>query len=363
MFLTGIYESIASSIEDFERLLVRIKRVIDVTLELNFTSMMTKSLYRRVFERKPYSVKTRLFRLKNVITPDRVRVKWGEYSLQATVATNPSITGSYKNALLYLKTSIYPGTENETFISRATIDLGEPLYELSVEPYIPRIIPRETIGDPKADPVDPSIVYHSRRYCFWNKEYTIPFKAFLDRFEGLKVAPILFSYRGEPRLYSDVREVSPLNPKYMVFTPYMRKRKTSAVFIGPVEDGYIDLKNASVVPELIPRHWEVLTGFGSSVRIGRGENLLFYYSEDPFGIRRFYVAVLSDTGEFLGGTPDPVFTPDTYASIGSRSSLVMVSGAIVEKNRVVVTAGLGETAFAIYEADLDKILDSVVYRK
>ncbi len=358
------YEVSAENIEDVERLLVKLRRIIDSTLETHFYNMIVKARKKkRVVVRKPYTSRTRIFKLKSLITPDRVRIRIGEIITQASIATNPTIAGSSRKASLYIRVATLPSTISETFIARTILDVNEEFYELVVEPYINRVLPGESIEDPRIDPIDPSILYHVRSYHYWDKDIALTFKAYMDRMEGLRIEPILFMHRGEPKAYNDLRDTFPLNNKFMILRPYIRRRNIGAIFIGPWKENFVELRDTNVIPELIPFKWEIKTGGGFVARLSRGENLLFYYSEDPYEVHRLYVAVLSDTGEFLGGSIEPILTPNMLTYSGRRASTILPCGALVDRRKIIMTVGLGGEALAFYEAYIDDLMDLITYRR
>ncbi|WFO74782.1 hypothetical protein J4526_06825 [Desulfurococcaceae archaeon MEX13E-LK6-19] len=358
------YEVSAENIEDVERLLIKLRRIIDFTLETYFYNMIIKAKKKKkLVVRKPYTSRPGIFKLKSLITPDRVRIRIGEIITQASIATNPTIAGSSKKAVLYIRVATLPSTISETFIARAVLDINEEFYELVVEPYINRVLPGESIEDPRVDPLDPNLLYHVRSYHYWDKDFVFTFKAYVDRREGLKIEPVLFMHRGEPKAYNDLRDTFPLNDRFMILRPYIKRRNIGAIFIGPRKENFVELKDTNVIPELIPLKWEVKTGGGFVAKLSRGENLLFYYSEDPYGVHRLYVAVLSDTGEFLGGTIEPVLTPNPLVYSGRRASTILPCGALVERRKIIMATGIGTEALAFYEAYIDDLMNLITYKR
>ncbi|OYT46487.1 MAG: hypothetical protein B6U85_07465 [Desulfurococcales archaeon ex4484_42] len=78
------------------------------------------------------------------------------------------------------------------------------------------------------------------------------------------------------------------------------------------------------IPELLPQGDEVKTGGNAVTKLSNNEYLLICHVVDKYGIYYTYAAILSDQGEPLMMSEEPIIILNPYLYVGRRPGIVFV---------------------------------------
>jgi len=263
---------------------------------------------------------------------------------------------------------------SRTFIAYGEIPLKYLNGRLKIEAktILPPILSSECVEDPRLDPDDYNHLYHVRAYYMSSgtlKSVVMTFHSRVTygvnyvRINSLE--PVVFEYNGAEYIIQDYRDTFPLSSKVMLVRPWIRSVGIGGIFVGFRKDFKVNFKSLRPIPELLPNpEFELKTGANASLKLSSNEYLLLFHSvERIHGIYYTYAALLSDDGELLGVTPEPIISPQPGIYSGRRPSTIFVCGAIILNDKVLVSAGKDDEVLIMMEADLNDILNKIKYVK
>lgn len=368
------------SIEDYRNYVINILKHRSKVIEEIFAVKLTKAIKAKPRVKRKLKSSSEVFELKAYILGYDVDLKSSSgIEIPLRIASNSSITLDRDNVVTFMRLSSLGGHPIPNPWSRTFIGLGKiPLNNLNGriklhgEPVLYPLVSVERVEDPRIY-VDDVLkeLYHVRAIKPYKSidgyndvnEYVITFTSKLDdNWKPRKIEPIRFKHQGEEYIISDYRDTFPLNKEFMIVRPWISKFKIGGILIAERDDVVVDPASTRAYPELMPLEWERKTGGNCVAKLSRNEYLLFFHGvDDLFGTYHTYVALLSDSGELLGVSPEPVITPRPKDYIGARPSTVFVCGAQVIKDKIIVSAGKDDEITILLEAEVDKLLSRIEY--
>jgi len=130
-----------------------------------------------------------------------------------------------------------------------------------------------------------------------------------------------------------------------------------------MEDYTVSLE--TLEPVLVPEHWEYKTGWSTNAaKISSNEYLVGWHGVGRDLVYRSGFAVFSQEGELLAVSREYLLAPSRPEEyIGERPGVIFGCGLIVESNRVTWVGGVADTGIGFYQADLDDIMEHMVWLK
>ncbi len=99
-----------------------------------------------------------------------------------------------------------------------------------------------------------------------------------------------------------------------------------------------------------------------SVTISSNEHLLIFHGVDSvYGAYHTYAALLSDDGELLAVTPEPISSPRPSDYFGARPTTLFPCGATLIGNEVLLSAGKDDEITLILSAALDAVMERMKF--
>jgi len=263
---------------------------------------------------------------------------------------------------------------SRTFIAYGEIPLKYLNGRLKIEAktVLPPILSSECVEDPRLDPDNYNHLYHVRAYYMSGDTLKSVVMTFHSRvMYGVNyvrinsLEPVVFEYNGAEYIIQDYRDTFPLSSKVMLVRPWIRSVGIGGIFLGFRKDFKVDFKSLRPIPELLPNlEFELKTGANASLKLSSNEYLLLFHSvERIHGMYYTYAALLSDDGELLGVTLEPIISPQPGIYSGRRPSTIFACGAVILNNKVLVSAGKDDEVLIIMETDLNNILNKIKYIK
>jgi len=116
-------------------------------------------------------------------------------------------------------------------------------------------------------------------------------------------------------------------------------------------------------PLLLPEPWEHKVGCSTNaVEIGKREYLVAWHGVGLDMVYRTGFAVVSDEGELLAITRHYLLEPRTVQEYsGERPGVVFGCGLLRKGDMLVFVGGVADTAIGVYTAELDKVLEHMVW--
>ena len=143
--------------------------------------------------------------------------------------------------------------------------------------------------------------------------------------------------------------------------------------IGPVAAGWRGfaslnqgIVNAETLePILLPEPWEFKVGWSTNaVEIGSDEYLVAWHGVGWDMVYRTGFAVVNGEGELLGITTSYLLEPRTVQEMsGERPGVIFGCGLIRLEEQLLMVAGFADTGFAVYRAELDRVMEEVRWLK
>jgi len=303
-------------------------------------------------------------RIKGYILPNTLEVFSSEgIRIPLRIASNPAITIKEDRVLLYIRVASIGGDFNVTSIVHAEARINEMSGEirLTARELLYPIMPYENVEDPRVDPLNDKELFHVRGFDVGNGA-VITFRALLneDHNEVLLMEPIRFREEdGEEFVLRDYRDTFSLNDKYMIVRPFFRSIGTGGIFIGPRDEAVVSFRELNPISELLPQEDEIKTGGNAVAKISSNEYLLIYHCVDRHRVYYTYAAILSDDGELLSMTKEPIIVPSSGDYVGRRPGTVFVCGVAKYKDEIIITAGKDDEIVLIYSIHEDDLFEKL----
>jgi len=261
---------------------------------------------------------------------------------------------------------------SRTFIAYTEISLNDLHGRLKVKSKVilPPILSSECVEDPRVDPDNLNDLYHVRAYYtpkYKIESTVITFHTSITYKNGevhpSTLEPILFKDNGRYFIIRSYRDSFPLSPGVMVVRPWFEEPRIGGIFLGQRDKYIVSFKSLEPIPELAPiPGMELKTGANTSLKLSSNEYLLIFHSvEYPHGMYYTFAALLSDSGELLGVTPEPIISPYPELYSGRRPSTIFVCEAVKVRDKIIVCAGKDDEILVFLEGDVGEILNSMKY--
>ncbi len=295
------------------------------------------------------------------------------------IAANPAILIDGEDAVLYVRVSTLgshpiPDPGSRTFICVGRVPLRElkGRLRLSAKPALYPLVYVERVEDPR-------VLMGKRGRELYHVRAIMPYKpiagasSFVLTFtstlrEGSDVPermePVRFRdpINGGEAIIRDYRDTFPPSDSLMVLRPWFEDLGLGAPLIAPRDGPVVDPLDARAYPELMPVSNERKTGSNCSVRISSNEHLLIFHGVDAvFGAYHTYAALLSDEGELLAVTPEPISSPRPNDYFGARPATLFPCGAALVDGEVLLSAGKDDEVTLILAAPLEDILERMKF--
>ena len=291
------------------------------------------------------------------------------------VAANPAIMIEGKYAVLYVRVSTLgghpipdPGSRTFICVGRVPLDGLRGRLRLDAKPVTYPLVYVERVEDPRTYVGGSGKeLYHVRAVMPWRPiagadSFILTFASNLREGELIpeSMEPVRFvnPAKGEEAIIRDCRDTFPLNDSLMVIRPIPDSLGYGAPLIAPRKGPVVNPAEARAYPELMPGKHERKTGGNCSVRVSSNEHLLIFHSVDStYGTYHTYAALVSDDGELLAVTPEPISSPRPSDYFGARPSTLFPCGAALIGNEVLLSAGKDDEVTLILATDLDSIIE------
>ena len=295
------------------------------------------------------------------------------------IAANPAILIDGGDAVLYVRASTLgshpiPDPRSRTFICVGRVPLGglEGRLRLDAKPALYPLVYVERVEDPRVlVSQEGRELYHVRavmpsKPIAGASSFVLTFTSTLKEGSDVpeRMEPVRFRdpISGEEAIIRDYRDTFPLSDSLMVLRPWFEDLGLGAPLIAPREGPVVDPLDARAYPELMPMGNERKTGSNCSVRISSNEHLLIFHGVDSvYGAYHTYAALLSDDGELLAVTPEPVSSPRPNDYFGARPTTLFPCGAALVGDEVLLSAGKDDEITLILSAALDAVMERMKF--
>ncbi len=305
-------------------------------------------------------------RIRGYILPDTLEVHSKEgIRTPLRIASNPAISLRGKEARLYIRVASIGGNFDNTSIVHATMPIDGMRGEIRLKAryILYPMIPHESVEDPRVNPLDDKELFHVRVIKI-ARTPVITFRTALNNSgdEVLLMEPVRFESREGEFVLRDYRDTFPLNDRYMIVRPFFKSIGVGGIFIGSRDGSVVSFDELKPIPELLPQEDEYKTGGNAVAKIASNEYLLIYHCVDKYGAYYTYAAILSDEGELLLMTEEPIIVPSPRHFVGRRPITVFVCGVVKYGDEIILTAGRDDEIVVVYSISEDKLFERMTYK-
>jgi len=369
------FSTVNPSVHEYVEYLSKILSNRSVTVEDVLARKLADAKSREPKVKRTFKARDEVFRVKayllgsdiNLTSPAGIQVP-------LRIAANPAILIDGDDAVLYVRASTLgshpipdPGSRTFICVGRTPLRELEGRLRLNAKPALYPLIYTERVEDPRVLAGQRGReLYHVRaimpsKPIAGASSFVLTFTSTLK--EGSDVPehmePVRFRdpLNSEEAVIRDYRDTFPLSDSLMVLRPWFEDLELGAPLVAPREGPVIDPLDARAYPELMPAGNERKTGSNCAVRVSSNEYLLIFHGVDSvFGAYHTYAALLSDDGELLAVTPEPVSSPRPNDYFGARPTTLFPCGATLVGDEVLLSAGKDDEITLILSAPLNDVI-------
>lgn len=375
-----VFSTVNPSVHEYVEYLSKVLSSRSVAVEDVLARKLAEARSGRPKVERTFKVGSEVFKVKAYLLGSDIDLR-SPAGLQVPlrIAANPAILIDGEDAVLYVRVSTLgshpipdPGSRTFICVGRVPLRELEGRLRLNARPALYPLVYVERVEDPRV------LVgrrgrelYHVRAVMPWRpvagaSSFVLTFTSTLK--EGSDVPedmePVRFRdpVNGGEVIIRDYRDTFPLNDSLMVLRPWFEDLGLGAPLVAPRDGPVVDPLDARAYPELMPTGNERKTGSNCSVRISSNEHLLIFHGVDSaFGAYHTYAALLSDDGELLAVTPEPISSPRPNDYFGARPATLFPCGAALISDEVLLSAGKDDEITLILSTALDTIMEKMKF--
>ncbi len=375
-----VFSTVNPSVHEYVEYLSKVLSSRSVAVEDVLARRLAEAKSRRPRVERTFKVGSEVFEVKAYLLGSDIDLRSpAGVQVPLRIAANPAILIDGDDAVLYVRASTLgshpipdPGSRTFICVGRAPLRELKGRLRLNAKPALYPLVYVERVEDPR-------VLIGRRGRELYHVRAVMPSKpiagapSFVLTFtstlkEGSdapeRMEPVRFRdpINGGEAIIRDYRDTFPLNDSLTVLRPWLEELGLGAPLVAPREGPVVDPLNARAYPELMPASNERKTGSNCSVRISSNECLLIFHGVDSvFGAYHTYAALLSNDGELLAVTPEPVSSPRPNDYFGARPTTLFPCGAALVGNEVLLSAGKDDEMTLILSAALDDIMERMKF--